>query len=393
MKVIQVVNYSVSKLNLGFDPLAFEHDWHIILAKEILKRTKRYEIECWQPERTLSEVYTREKDGITHRRFPSFYIPAPSSKIRAFEFSIQLLRELKRQSAENEILIHEHTLHSPPTYLIALLFKHLPIVVQDHSSMLPGLFQKCIPEKIPFRYIDHFFLLTRERRDYLSRLVGTAKLELQTMGTDLALFRPRDKAEARRDLNLPLDGKIMLFVGNITKRKGVDYLIRALPSVSTSYPDVLCLVVGGGSSHYIGYLKKLASELNVAKHIRFLGRVEPDSSLAIYYGAADVFVLPSLHEGAPVTIMEALASDRPVIATNVGAIPDMVAHLKTGLLIPPGDSSQLSKAAISFFENHGKFGACRQVAQQIFDWDKIVGNTTRVYEELFATYYHGRQVQ
>lgn len=72
MKVIQVVNYSVSKLNLGFDPLAFEHDWHIILAKEILKRTKRYEIECWQPERTLSEVYTREKDGITHRKFPSF---------------------------------------------------------------------------------------------------------------------------------------------------------------------------------------------------------------------------------------------------------------------------------------------------------------------------------
>jgi len=259
--------------------------------------------------------------------------------------------------------------------------------------MLPGLFQKCIPEKIPFRYIDHFFLLTRERRDYLSRLVGTARLELQTMGTDLHVFKPRNKTEARRGLNLPLDGKIMLFVGNITKRKGVDYLIRALPSVSMRYPDILCLVVGGGCSRYIGHLKKLASELNVAKHIRFLGRVEPDSSLATYYGAADVFVLPSLHEGAPVTIMEALASDRPVIATSVGAVPNMVSNFKTGLIIPPGDSSKLSEAAISFFENHGKFGGCREVAQQSFDWDKIIGNTLRVYEELFATYYHGRQIQ
>ena len=91
--------------------------------------------------------------------------------------------------------------------------------------------------------------------------------------------------------------------------------------------------------------------------------------------------------------MEALASDRPVIATNVGAVSNMVSNSKTGLITPPGDSSKLSEAAISFFENHGKFGACREVAQQIFDWDKIVGNTTRVYEELFATYYHGRQVR
>ncbi len=393
MKVIQMVDYSVSKLNLGFDPIAFEHDWHIILAKEILKRTSKYEMECWQPERTLNKVYARETNGIVHRRFPSFYIAAPSSKVRAFEFSTQLLRELRRQSMENEILIHEHSLHSPPAYLIAILFRHLPIVIQDHSSMPPGPFQKCIPEKIPFKHVDHFFLLTRERRDYLSRLVGSARLELQTMGTDLALFRPRDKVEARRELNLPLDRKTLLFVGNITRRKGVDYLVRALPSISATYPDILCLVVGGGSGDYIGHLKRLANELDVTKHISFVGRVEPDSSLALYYGAADVFVLPSLHEGAPVTIMEALASDRPVIATSVGAVPDMVTHLKTGLVVPPASSSRLSEAVTGLFRHYCEFGGYREVAQNNFAWDRIIGNTVMVYEYLFAAYYHGGNVQ
>jgi len=387
LKIVQIEDFSVSKLKMGVNPLFFDHQWHIVLGSEIAKRTYKYTIECWQPERTLRRQYTRAKEGVLIRKFPSFYPPVPSRKLATFEFSLQLLRELRRQSQNEPTLIHMHNLHSPFSYLIAYLFDKNPIVFQDHCSSPPGLLQKLLPERIPYQNVDHFFVLTREREEYLSKIVGPEKVEFQTLGIDLNMFRPRDKERARIKLDLQLDHKVILSVCNLEERKGIEYALRAVRCVISKYPKVLYLVVGSNVSDYATRLRKLAEDLKISEHVRFLGRVEPNTLLAWYYNAADVFLLPSLAEGIPATIKEAMASGVPVVATRVGGIANVIENQKTGLIVRPGDVDELATALLIFFQEQWEPGVCRESAVRKFDWDTIVARTLEVYEELFARYF------
>lgn len=387
MKVVHIEDFSVSKIRLGVNPLSFDHQWHIVLGSEIAKRTKKYTIECWQPERTLKKPYTRRKENVLIRKFPSFYPSMPSRILRAFEFSPQLLKELWRQSQQEPLLIHMHSLHSPFSYLIAYIFKKNPIVVQDHCSSPPGFAQRLLPEWIPFRNIDHFFLLTDERKAHISKIVGQDKIDFQTLGIDCNIFRPRDREEARTKLNLPLNQRIILSVCNIDQRKGIEYALMALRRIIPSYPELQYLVIGSSVDNYTARLTKLIEQLEIGKYVKFLGRVESDSMLAWYYNAADVFLLPSLAEGIPATLKEALSSDIPVIATKVGGIANVIENQKTGFLVPPGNVDELAKALLFFFKNEQKFDGCREAATRMFDWDKIVQQTLEVYDKLFKYYF------
>jgi len=387
MKVIQIVHHSISKFGLGVDLKSFEDDWHIRVAKQILKRTNKYGIECWQPERTFKQVYSRKNDGITYRLFPSFYIPVKG--INKLEISLPLLRELRKEAKKEKILIHLHNYRNPAFYLIASLFKDVPIIAQDHGPFRPrfALFPwRHIAEKITFRNIDYFFTLTEGEKKYISDLVGEEKVEMGTMGVDYERFKPMDKIAARRKLNLPTDRKIVLTVCYLSEIKGIECMLRALPPIIAAHPDLLYVVVGASHGDYDKQLKKLAAELNLAEFVRFID--SPSKTiLLLTYQAADLFVLPSLSEGAPVVIMEALACDIPVIATDVGYVSRMVDIFKTGLLVPPGDVQQLSKAIMTFFVHQDKFEDCRKVSRQRFDWDTIITNTIRVYDDLFDRYY------
>ncbi|AGK60080.1 hypothetical protein Asulf_00044 [Archaeoglobus sulfaticallidus PM70-1] len=95
MKVIQIMGYSLSKLALNIDVTSFEDEWHIVTAKQIIRQTKKYEIECWQPERTFKKVQVCQKNGIVHKVFPSFYIPFRG--LKEFEISLPLLKEIKNK--------------------------------------------------------------------------------------------------------------------------------------------------------------------------------------------------------------------------------------------------------------------------------------------------------
>lgn len=156
-------------------------------------------------------------------------------------------------------------------------------------------------------------------------------------GVDSARFFPAPPAEARTRLGLPLDRHIVLWVGRMVPVKGLDVLADALPRVTTSGAPPLLVLIGDGEERAM-----LAQRLHAAGiDVRFVGTVaQPD--LPDWYRAADLMVLPSRSEGVPNVLLEALACGTPFVASDVGAVAELLEPASA--IVPPGDAAALATA-------------------------------------------------
>ena len=190
--------------------------------------------------------------------------------------------------------------------------------------------------------------------------------------------------------------KDILFVGRLIPRKGVDYLIRAVPHIRSRL-RVQIHIVGDGNMR--DAWMSLARELGVADLVQFHGAVSNDR-LAALYAEADVFVLPAIiddrgdTEGLGVVLIEALASGTPVVASNVGGIPDVIQDYKSGLLVPQKDVVMLSEAIVRLLNEPDlarTLSACGLArAQSYFDWRRIVRCIDVLYSRTASSYEHSR---
>ena len=162
-------------------------------------------------------------------------------------------------------------------------------------------------------------------------------------GVDRTLFRPRDRAASRRELGLPEDGRVLLFVGDVIREKGVTELVDAWTDLrrAGSTPLHLVLVGEGALAERLAARARSLVDPERGRLIQTGTRPLPD--VARHLGACDVFALPSWAEGTPNVVLEALASARPVVATRVGGIPDAVPE-GAGLLVRPRDVADLRRA-------------------------------------------------
>lgn len=149
--------------------------------------------------------------------------------------------------------------------------------------------------------------------------VAPERVDVVPNGIDRTIFHPRDRAEARRHLQLPSDRRVLLYVGHITANKGAFDLISAFMTMSPEFHDVQLVMVGDGEGR--AECRRRAPQDD--DRIRFVGAV-PHQEIPIWLAACDVFTLPSWNEGTPNVVLEALASGRCVVASNVGGIPDIV---------------------------------------------------------------------
>jgi L-malate glycosyltransferase len=155
-------------------------------------------------------------------------------------------------------------------------------------------------------------------------------------------FKPRDAEEMRKKLDLPRDKKIILFAGYLTPRKGPEYLIKAMDRVLKEKKDTVCYLIGMGVLET--ELKNMVSSLGLGDNIKFLG-VKTNQEVALYMSACDLFVLPSLMEGLPVVLCEALISGKPVVATGIAGTPELVTK-DVGYLVKTKDDLDLAKKII-----------------------------------------------
>ncbi len=160
-------------------------------------------------------------------------------------------------------------------------------------------------------------------------------------GVDLARFRLADRREARRRLGLPVEGRLLVTVAHLGVRKGHREALAALARLPE---DVRLLIVGGDfQAGDAGRLRRLAGRLGVGPRLLLAG-VQPADRVAEYYAAADVGLLASYREGCPNAVLECLACGRPVVATDVGAVPDLIEPGRNGEIVPVRDVEALTAA-------------------------------------------------
>ena len=157
-------------------------------------------------------------------------------------------------------------------------------------------------------------------------------------GVDIERFRPMDRREARVQLSLPLEGRRIVFVGNLAPVKGIPVLLQAMAALPE---DVSLSLVGDGAQR--AALEAFIKRLGLTGRATLVGRV-PHAMIPSWMNAADLFCLPSASEGCPNVIVESLACGRPVVASRVGGIPELLQDARCGLLVPPNEPAALAEA-------------------------------------------------
>ena len=220
-------------------------------------------------------------------------------------------------------------------------------------------------------------LIERER-------IGPLKIITIHNGINAEKFKAgADTAGARKVFGFQPGDTVIGIIANLRAVKGHKYLFKAFQNVRRTTPDVRLKLLVVGEGKLEGELRDLADKLGVSNDVVFAGfRNDVPQVLA----AIDIFVLPSLWEGFPVSVLEAMASGKPVIASRAGGIPEAVVEGETGLLVPPGDVPALEKAISALAcspELAKKMGeAGREKAVSDFGIEKMIRKTEGIYERL-----------
>jgi glycosyltransferase involved in cell wall biosynthesis len=192
-----------------------------------------------------------------------------------------------------------------------------------------------------------------------------------------AVDRARARAEAREALRIPADGQLVVAVGNLYPVKDHASLLRALASL----PAARVAIAGRGAEEEP--LRRLASELGIAERVHLLGLRDDVETV---FAAGDVFAQPSLSEGLPLAVLEAMASGLPVVASRVGGIPEAVIEGETGFLTPPADPAALAAALARVLEAEdrgaslGAAGRARVAAE--FSVEQMAARYRQLYVRL-----------
>jgi glycosyltransferase involved in cell wall biosynthesis len=296
-------------------------------------------------------------------------------------------------------ILHTHTAKAGAVGRLAALAAgeaRPPIVVHTfHGHVLRGYFDPA--RTVGFRLLERWLAristalvaVSPEVRDDLVSL-GVAppeKFAIVRLGIELEqrVAAARDgRGESRRVLGIGPDRFAVGWIGRMTGVKRTDDVLLAFKRLRESGVDACLCMVGDGPDRPA--VERRAHELGVMRHTLFLGYQE---EVAPFYAAFDAMVLPSINEGTPVSAIEALAAGRPVVATRVGGVPDVVRDGEDGFLVPAGDVDALAERLAQLArepelrERMGAAGRARVLPR--YAVDRLVDDVDRLYRSLLAS--------
>ena len=307
------------------------------------------------------------QDKITFRRIVSLFI--------LLFFGFKLIKKIKPD------VIHSHSADLGFFISFPAMFYNISVINTCHGVTFPDKQYSFIK-----RFAEKFFL----KHGRFERIITVDKNSLRFFrdikinnavyipnGVDIERF-DRQRLEKRDNQKIRF-----LFVGRLEEQKGVKYLILAAKILMSNIKNLQIILVGEGSQREA--LECLTKENGLEECVIFWGSVDEDVLIELY-STSDIFVLSSIWEGLPLTILEAWAARLPVITTNVGGIPEICVNGENALIVPPKDPEALADAMIGILEDEmlakkmGKNG--RKLVEKKYTWERIAAKVLDVYEGL-----------
>jgi glycosyltransferase involved in cell wall biosynthesis len=378
----------------------FRGDHHHISAFQTLKRTKKYKIECWRPYGDIIDrIYSKEVDGIVHKVFPSKMLII--KHVGRWFWSHDILNELKKEIKKNRILVHLHDGHSTLfTWLVLKLKKeNIPIIYQHRSQSFSIFRYKNLPWSRKFRiihlfnyfrelkamkYISHYFSGSLVEEYFLKEKIGLENVSFLMDGEDFCFYKPEEKKGIKKKFGLPVEKKIILYVGRYYRVKRVDLLIKVFKRLIAKNDQIALLLVGGYEEDEFFQLGKDDGAIMVK-------RVQKER-LKLYYQAADIYVMLITDDklikfaGFGSAPIQALASGLPLLSNNIIHFPGTRKERdKIGMTI---ETEEILEKNIEYMlSNPDRFKDCRRIAKKYFDINVTNKILRDKYDELFQKYY------
>jgi len=382
---------------LGF----WKREWPDLLGEAVLKKTDRYEWEVWQPDYRADKIYSRTFDtGVTHYLFPAeekVYRPGVRNQCGIYSQPIiNRLDELKN----NRIILQLHGFRVFFYNEILKIFgpeKNFPIFLTGHGmskapiSELFGLHRPLtylclVVEQIRLkkflRYVD---VISEQAESALSEIqkVYEGRIEKLTMGCDFGVWAPVPSSEVkeliRQRLHIPANRKVFLATGNFVPRKQLDKLIHCFSTIQRD--DFFLLIAGHGDTVNTALLNSLIAPLNKQNKALLHPYIE-EMGLRDLYWASDVYISTATDEGAPVSVMKAMACGLPVLSTPVGETTEVMKKHHAGMFIPVYDYSGWVEAIIEILDNGIPAVLERDIAKNAYDWPNVARRLISIYDRL-----------
>jgi glycosyltransferase involved in cell wall biosynthesis len=334
----------------------------------------------------LSKESIKESyDGLPVKRFHALCM------IREYPILRGLTKSLLKEEFD---IIHAHGygyFTSDSSTLVSFLCKK-PLVLTTH-----GFFPASTPvnplSMEAYVVFSRFWLLKMVRKlicvsradaIHYRKLVDSSRVAVIPNGIDIEYWSKLPK-QGKFGAVFEPKGPVIVSVGRITQIKGYQYLIQATPRILREFPKAM-IFIAGPDVGYLNYLRRLAHELRVNKHVVFTGPVVGEKKKELYVDA-DIVVVPSIDESFGIVALEAMACGKPVVAASVGGLSDIVKHGVNGLLVKPRNPSELAKAILTLLKKPAlaiQMGYHGRTDVGKYSWSRVVECVEKIYHEALS---------
>ena len=316
---------------------------------------------------------TEKIDGITVYRIPALrWLPIHSLRITA---GVNFVPGRVIDRLKNYDIIHFHELDFSFPFFSFPIKK--PKIIHSHGIFY-DFFERHHISRFLLKHLAHLYIVISKKmkKEFMALGISENKIVHLPNSVDTDLFAPKGQKE----------DNLLLFVGRISGGKGLHILIKSLQHIK----ERIRLIVIGPPDQNVNYfqniLKMIEEENQRGEHeIKYLG-AKDQNELVKWYQKASLFILPSFFEGFPVTILEALACETPVIATRVGGIPEIIKNNETGILISPNNPKSLAEAIQHLLENKDlRYKMGREGRKYVMKWhsiENVCKKLCAIYEQL-----------
>lgn len=335
--------------------------------------------------RTTNDLGLSKEDFVQIQEYCPLHIKNPFTAVSYGKKLHSILTEINNKQKID--IIHWHDLIAGFGVRLWSKNKQVKKVFTNHSSGYLRYRKTILIKKYFSLSIDHCDALIGPSDE----LVSCSKEDFKKIptfryipnGVDTDRFAPGENKSFGEKLNLPKDRKIIFCPRRLSPKNGVSYLAQAIAPIVKACPKSYFLITGTGEPPEEEIkIRKIIQDSGMQDHVRFLGNVKNNEMPDLYH-ASDIVVMPSLIEAVSLAALETMSCAKPLVASNVGGLSQLIDHQNTGFLVPPANPDAIAHAVITLLNNEALYKKisvnARQHVQNHYSWKSIVKQTEELY--------------